>query len=258
MIAELFSLEGRVALVTGGNGGLGRAVALGFQAAGAKVAITGRNPAKNEAVAAELGPEAAVFSLDVRHEDGVARTVNGVVERFGKLDILVNNAGNFLRVGSVADLPREVWDEVIETHLTGSFLCAKYAVRAMLAQGGGGKIINIGSMYSVFGTHNYVDYPTAKAGVGGLTRALAVELGPNNIQVNAILPGWFPTEMSGDLPTGPVGDIIRGKTPAGRWGDPRELVGAAIFLASHASDFVTGVQLPVDGGYLVMDRPRLE
>jgi 2-deoxy-D-gluconate 3-dehydrogenase len=255
MVADLFSLTGRVALVTGGNGGLGRAIARGLQAAGARVAVTGRDTAKNAAVAAELGPEAAVFALDVREEAAVAQTVAAVVARFGRLDILVNNAGLF-RGGSVADLSRADWDAVLASHLTGAFLCAKHAVRAMRARGEGGKITNIGSMYAVFGPPDFVDYASAKAGLLGLTRALAVELAPQNIQVNALLPGWFPTELTGDLPHTPLGEQIRRKTPAGRWGDPQDLVGAAIFLAARASDFITGVALPVDGGYLVADRFR--
>ncbi|MGD9894306.1 MAG: SDR family NAD(P)-dependent oxidoreductase, partial [Dehalococcoidia bacterium] len=208
-------------------------------------------------VAAELGQDAAVLALDVRDEEAVAHTVAEVVEQFGRIDILVNNAGQ-ARSGSVVDMEREVWDAVLATHLTGTFLCAKHVSRVMLAQGAGGKIINIGSMYSVFGPPNSVNYASAKAGLLGLTRALAVELAPHNIQVNAILPGWFPTDMTGRLPHTSLGEQIRRKTPAGRWGDPDDLVGAAVFLASRASDFVTGVQLPVDGGYLVADRLREE
>src|SRR5262249_17223773 len=121
-------------------------------------------------------------------------------------------------------------------------------------RGCGGKIINIASIYAWYGPPDFVHYPSAKAGLLGLTRALAVELAPHGVQVNAILPGWFPTAMSGELPRTALGEQIRRKTPAGRWGEPGDLVGATIFLASRASDFVTGVQLPVDGGYLVADR----
>lgn len=253
MANELFSLAGRVALVTGGNGGLGRAIALGLQAAGACVAVTGRNPDKNAAVQAELGGAGAVYPLDVRDEPAVAATVAAVVEHFGRLDILVNNAGLY-QGGSVLALTREAWDAVIGTHLTGAFLCAKHAALAMVAAGRGGKIINNGSMFSLFGGPDFVDYTSAKAGLLGLTRALAVELGQHNIQVNAILPGWFPTELTQGLPESPRGDHIRRKTPAGRWGRPEDLVGAVVFLASSASDFVTGTGLPVDGGYSVAER----
>lgn len=256
-IHELFSLDGRAALVTGGNGGIGRAIALGLQAAGARIAVTGRNPEKNQAIAQELGDAGLVLPVDVRDEDAVERAVAGVVERFGRIDILVNNAGLF-RGGSVVKLTLDDWNAVIGTHLTGAFLCAKHAAQAMIARGEGGKIINIGSMYSIFGPPNFPDYASAKAGMLGLTRALAVELAAHNIQVNAILPGWFETDMTRGMPHSRVGEQIRLKTPAGRWGELDELVGAAVFLASHASDFVTGVPIPVDGGYAVADRFRRE
>jgi len=256
MLEELFSLAGRVALVTGGNGGLGRALALGLRAAGARVAVTGRDAAKNAQVATELGPDGAVLPLDVRNEDAVAAAISAVVERFGHLDVLVNNAGLAEWNGPVTEMPRTAWDAVIETNLTGAFLCAKHAARTMVGAGGGGKIINIASIYACYGPPDFAHYPSAKAGLLGLTRALAVELAPHRIQVIAILPGWFPTTMTGDLPFTALGEQIRRKTPAGRWGEPSDLVGAAIFLASHASDFVTGAQLAVDGGYLVADRLR--
>lgn len=256
MLEELFSLDGRVALVTGGNGGLGRAMALGLRAAGARVAIIGRDAAKNAQVSQELGREGAVLQVDIRREDEVASAIAEVVERFGRLDILINNAGVVLSNGPVTEMSREDWDVVIETNLTGAFLCSKHAARAMIHGGRGGKILNIASIYACYGPPDFAHYPSAKAGLLGLTRALAVELAPYHIQVNAILPGWFPTAMSGDMPENALGEQIRRKTPAGRWGDPTDLVGAAVFLASRASDFVTGAQLAVDGGYLVADRLR--
>jgi 2-dehydro-3-deoxy-D-gluconate 5-dehydrogenase len=256
MLEELFSLAGRVALVTGGNGGLGRAMALGLRAAGARVAVTGRDSRKNMQVAAELGSDGAVLTLDVRSEDAVAAAVVDVLERFGRLDILVNNAGVALSNGSVTNMPRADWDMVIETNMTGAFLCAKHAGRAMISAGHGGKILNIASIYARYGAPDFAHYSSAKAGLVGLTRALAVELAPHNIQVNAILPGWFQTAMTGDMPVTELGEQIRRKTPAGRWGEPTDLVGATVFLASRASDFVTGAELAVDGGYLVADRFR--
>jgi 2-deoxy-D-gluconate 3-dehydrogenase len=253
MSNDLFSLAGRVALVTGGNGGLGRALALGLQAAGARVAVTGRDPAKNDQVRAELAEAEAVFPLDVRDEAAVAETVAAVARRFGRLDILVNNAGLY-QGGGALELTRADWQAVLDAHLTGSFLCAQQAARHMLAGGRGGKIINIGSMYSLFGAPAFPHYAAAKAGVLGLTRSLAVELAPHHIQVNAILPGWFETDLTRATRHGPPGELIRRKTPAGRWGEAEDLVGAAVFLASAASDFVTGAALPVDGGYSVADR----
>lgn len=252
-LTRLFSLQGKTALVTGGNGGLGRAIALGFRAAGAQVAVTGRQSAKNEATGKELGDAGAVFALDVRDEDAIVHTLAQVIARFGRLDILVNNAGLF-RGGSVLNLAREDWDAVIGAHLTGSFLCAKHAARSMVARGGGGKIINVGSMYALFGAPDFSDYAAAKTGILGLTRALAVELAIHDIQVNALLPGWYETDLTRGMPDSPLGDQIRRKTPAGRWGNPDDLVGAAVFLASAASAFVTGACIPVDGGYSVTDR----
>jgi 2-deoxy-D-gluconate 3-dehydrogenase len=176
-----------------------------------------------------------------------------VVARFGRLDILVNNAG-MVYDSSALTTSRAEWDAVLETNLTGLFLCAKHAAAAMIAGGEGGKIINIGSIYSLFGTPSFASYGAAKAGVLGLTRALAIELAVHGIQVNAILPGFCETDMTAGMPGTALGEEIRRRTPAGRWGQPDDLVGAAVFLAAAASDFVTGVQLPVDGGYSVAER----
>jgi 2-deoxy-D-gluconate 3-dehydrogenase len=253
MTQKLLSVEGEVALITGANGGLGWAMAAGLRVAGALVAVTGRNEEKNRAIARELGDPHAVIPLDVRREEAVERAVAQVLERFGHLDVLVNNAGNF-RGGSVLNMPREDWTAVVETHLTGSYLCAKHASRAMVERGEGGKIINIGSMYSLYGPPSYANYAAAKSGILGLTRALAVELAAHRIQVNAILPGWFETALTSGAPPTEWGERIRRKTPAGRWGNLEDLVGAVVFFASKASDFVSGTALPVDGGYAVADR----
>ncbi len=250
---NLFSLAGKVALVTGANGGIGRSIALGFKAHGATVVATGRNQDKNAAVAAELGDGHAVIELDVRDENSVQQAVDEIVARFGSLDILVNNAG-IARRGSVLEMPTEDWTAIIETHLTGSFFCARAAAKAMVAAGRGGKIINIGSMYSLLGPPNLVNYAAAKTGMVGLTRALGVELGEHNIQVNALLPGWHKTDLNRALLDGPLGEEIRHKTPARRLGAPDDLAGAAIFLASPAADFITATTLVVDGGYSVTDR----
>ena len=247
----LFSLEGRVALVTGGNGGIGRALALGLRDFGASVAVTGRNERKNAAIAAELGAE-RVLTLDVRDEDAVAEAIGLVVERLGRLDVLVNNAGAG-HGGPVTELRQREWEETLAVNLTGSFLCAKHAARHMLARGGGGKIVNVGSMFSLFGAPTFADYAAAKTGLLGLTRSLAIALAPNGIQVNALLPGWFHTELTADLDERRR-DEIRRRTPAGRFGDLADLVGATVFLASRASDFVTGACIPVDGGYSVCER----
>ncbi len=253
MIENLFSLKGRVALVTGGNGGIGRAMALAYHEAGAQVVVTGRKPDKNESVAQELGGPESVIALDVLDEPAVERAVAGIVERYGRLDILVNNAGQS-RSGSVPELSKSDWEDILSVNLTGPFLVAKHAAKAMIAGGTGGKIINISSMYAVFGPPNVASYASSKTGLLGLTRALAVELCKHNIQVNAILPGWYLTAMTGHLKDTPLADYIRRKTPAGRWGNPEDLAGAALLLASAASDFITGAAIPVDGGYSVADR----
>jgi 2-deoxy-D-gluconate 3-dehydrogenase len=250
---DRLSLEGKAALVTGGNGGLGNAIARGLGDAGALVVVSGRNPSKNASAAAEFGEQASVVELDVRDESAVDLTVSQVVDRFGRLDILVNCAGSF-RGGPATALALDAWNEVLSSHLTGAFLCARSAARVMVDAGRGGKIINIGSMYSIFGAPDFAAYGAAKAGVLGLTRSLAVELGRHNIQVNAILPGWYETDLTKGTPDTPLGDEIRRRTPLGRWGRPDDLVGLALFLSSPASDFVTGACIPADGGYSVADR----
>ncbi|HXK34704.1 MAG TPA: SDR family NAD(P)-dependent oxidoreductase [Dehalococcoidia bacterium] len=251
MALTLFSLDGKVALVTGANGGLGLAMARGLRDAGATVCVTGRDPAKNAAVAREFGAD-AVFQLDVTDERAVAGVVGAVVSRFGRLDVLVANAGNFAG-GRVHELTSEGWRDVLDAHLTGPFFCAKHASAAMIERGEGGKIILIGSIYAQFGPPDFSNYAAAKAGQLGLMRSLAVELCKHDIQVNAILPGYFDTDMSAGIPAWLRDDLVR-KTPAGRFGQPDELVGAAVFLASAASHFVTGAAIVVDGGYSVADR----
>lgn len=248
-----FSLHHKVALVTGANSGIGRSIALGYKAMGATVIASGRNPQKNAAMGQELGDGHLVISLDVREEDEVDQAVATILEHYGRLDILVNNAGIARRV-NILDMDTADWHAVIDTHLHGSFYCAKAAAKAMVTAGNGGKIINIGSMYSIFGPPNVVNYAAAKTGIIGLTRGLAVELAGYNIQVNALLPGWHKTDLNRSLLDGPLGEEIRHKTPARRLGRPDDLAGAAIFLASPAADFVSGTSLVVDGGYSIMDR----
>jgi 2-dehydro-3-deoxy-D-gluconate 5-dehydrogenase len=188
MAQGMFSLEGRVALVTGGNSGLGRAMALAFKEAGAKVAIVSRKAGKNTEVARELGDPAAAYELDVRDEGSVEQTVAAVVERMGQLDILVNNVGTVNRI-SVLEMELSEWERVIATNLTGAFLCTKHAGRVMACQGSG-KIINISSGYGMVVPSKglQVAYTASKHGLIGLTRANAVEFAPLGIQVNAILP----------------------------------------------------------------------
>jgi 2-deoxy-D-gluconate 3-dehydrogenase len=221
---------------------------------GAEVMVTGRDAAKNREAADDHGA-GNVLALDVRDEASVEAAFAAVSERHGRLDVLVNNAG----VGgsySVLEMTLEEWRLLVDTSLTGSFLCAKHGARAMIAAGNGGAIINLGSMYSVFGPPRAAGYASAKAGILGLSRALAVELAPHGIRSNAILPGWIETAMTARPLGGEIGYEVHRKTPAGRFGRPSDLVGAAIYLASDASSFVTGIELPVDGGYRVCERPR--
>lgn len=254
---DLFVLDGYAALITGGNGGIGMAMARGLQRAGAQVAVTGRNHDKNVAARGVLGDGALVVEADVADvadEQSVQAVTEKVASAFGGLDILVNNAGAF-RGGPLEQLSFSDWCAVLDSHLTGAFLCTKHSV-PFFAAAGRGKVINIGSMYSCFGAPEFADYSAAKTGILGLTRALAVELAPQHIQVNAILPGWYETDLTRGMPDSALGEQIRRKTPAGRWGDLDDLIGPVVFLASRASDFVTGAALPVDGGYVIADRLR--
>lgn len=248
-----FDLTGTAALVTGGNGGIGRGIALGLAGAGADVMVAARNAAKNAEVLAELralGVRAEAVACDVLDGASIEAAVSATVAAFGRLDILVNNAG-VAEGGRPETLPDEVWDRVVDTNLRAVFQCCR-AAHPHLKASGRGKVINIGSMYSIFGSPRVLPYAASKGGVIQLTKSLAVSWARDGIQVNAILPGWITTEMTaGVASSGPMHDSIVARTPAGRFGEPEELAGAAVFLASHASDFVTGVALPVDGGYAV-------
>ena len=249
-----FDLAGRVALVTGGNGGIGLGIARGLAKAGASLIIAARNPAKNAAAVAELtalGAACQSVEVDVADEAACRALPELAKAAFGRLDILVNNAG-IARGGLPQSISLDDWNAVLQTNLTAVMLLSQAAYPLLKAQGGG-KIINIGSMYSVFGGPFQPAYAASKGAVVQLTKSLAAAWARSNIQVNAILPGWITTEMTDDARISRPGfsDNIIGRTPAGRWGETSDFEGAAVFLASAASDFVTGATLAVDGGFSI-------
>jgi len=244
-----FDLKGKVAVVTGGNGGIGLGMARGLAQAGAKVVVAGRNAQKSAAAAKEIGGVA--IEVDVLDERSCRELISKTVSRFARLDILVNNAGINIR-----KQPQEYtlaeWRSVLDTNLTSAFLCSRAAYPVMKG-GGGGKIINIGSMMSIFGASFAAAYAASKGGMVQLTKALAAAWARDNIQVNAVLPGWIDTELTRNARqqvTGLHESVLR-RTPAGRWGDMDDMAGVAVFLASPASDFVTGTAIPVDGGFAI-------
>ena len=251
---KLFNLSGNVAVITGGNGGLGRSIAIGLAEAGASVAIFGRNEDKNKNTLAELkaiGVKAMALKIDITKRTELAPAIKKVEQELGGISILVNNAGIAVLSGGILNETLEEWDSVIETQLNAVFLLSKLVAKSMV-NNKKGKIINIGSMYSFFGSGIIPSYSTAKGAIIQLTKSMAVELAPYNIQVNAIEPGWFETDMTAVVKTMPVmNDEIIQRTPVGRWGQPKELAGTAVFLASKASDFVTGETIRVDGGYAI-------
>lgn len=252
-----FDLSGRVAVITGGNRGIGRSIALGMARAGAAVAVLARNEDKNNQVVAEaeaLGVPAMALHLDVTAREALSGAIDAVEAALGGIDILVNNAGVATVTGGILNESPEVWDTTIATHLDATFLLSKCAAASM-AKRKRGKIINLASMYSYFGAAMLPSYGAAKGGIVQLTKAMAVELAPHNIQVNAIAPGWIATEMTALARENPdfaeFNRMILARTPAARWGEADEISGAAVFLASAAADFITGITLPVDGGYSI-------
>ncbi len=253
---DLFLLKGKVAVVTGGNGGIGLGIARGLAGAGSDIVMAARNQNKTAEASREIEKTCGVrvlgLPVDVRQEEQIQAMVQKVIAAFGRIDILVNNAGINIRKAP-EELEAAEWDEVLRVNLRSAFLCSK-AVYPAMKKAGGGKIISIGSMTSILGGAKLPAYGASKGGIVQLTRSQAIAWAPDNIQVNAILPGWINTDLTigarRDLPG--LHERVLSRTPAGRWGEPSDLMGAAVFLASAASDFVTGVALPVDGGFSIM------
>ena len=247
-----FDLNGKVAVVTGGNRGIGLGIVRGLAEAGARVVVAARNEENCRRVVREIqegGGEATAVSVDVGDESSVDALMRSTLDHFGRLDILVNNAGiNIRKTPERLTLPE--WSEVLQVNLTGIFLCSRAAYPAMKSTGGG-KIINIGSMLSIFGASFSPAYGASKGGVVQLTKSLASAWAADGIQVNAILPGFIDTDLTRqgrrDVPT--LHEHVLKRTPAGRWGTLKDCAGTAVFLASAASDFVTGAAIPVDGGF---------
>jgi 2-deoxy-D-gluconate 3-dehydrogenase len=251
---ELFDLKGRVAIVTGGNGGIGLGMARGLAGAGAAVVVAARNAGKSAAAVAALqalGVDSAFIAVDVAQEASCRALVEATVARFGRLDILVNNAGINTRK-QPQDYVAAEWHEILDANLAGAFFCAQAAYPAM-KRAGGGKIINVGSMTSIFGASFAAPYAASKGGIVQLGRALAVAWANDNIQVNTVLPGWIDTELTEGARRQLEGlrERVVARTPTGRWGLPADFAGVTVFLASRASDFVTGTAIPIDGGYSV-------
>jgi 2-deoxy-D-gluconate 3-dehydrogenase len=250
---NLFDLTGKVAIVTGGNGGIGLGIARGLAQAGAGVAVLGRNKAKSEAAAGQIHKEFGVESLpihaDVSKPEQIERAVEEVLKKFDRIDILFNNAGINIRKPP-HEMTLAEWNEVMGANLTSAFLMSKAVYPAMKREGGG-KIINIGSMTSIFGAGFAPAYTASKGAIVQLTKSQAQAWAVDNIQVNAILPGWFNTELTqkGREEIPGLHERVLARIPQGRWADPADMAGTAIWLASHASDYVTGIAVPVDGGY---------
>ena len=250
---QKFSLEGKVALVTGSNRGLGRGVAIGLAEAGADVACVYRSgPGDTMDSIKEAGRKTAGIQADLSKPgpEAARRIIDECVAALGRVDILVNNAGVIIRQ-DIMDFEEISWDTVMDTNLKSMFLLSQAAAGAFIRQGGGGKIINIASMLSYQGGIRVISYTASKHGVMGVTRAMANELAAHNIQVNGIAPGYMATDNTEALQKDPVrSKEILGRIPSGRWGTPEDMQGAAVFLASSASDYVTGYTIAIDGGWL--------
>jgi len=249
---KLFDLSGRVAVITGGNGGIGLGMAKGMASAGATIVVAGRDAAKNTAAVDAIrsaGGEASAIPVDVLVEESCRALITDTMKAHGRVDILVNNAGMSIRK-QPEDYELAEWHTVLDSNLTSAFLCSQAAYPAM-KKSGAGKIINIGSMMSIFGAPFATAYAASKGGMVQMTKSLATAWAKDGIQVNAILPGWIDTALTRRAREQVDGlhESVLKRTPAARWGVPDDFAGIAVFLAAPASDFVTGAAIAVDGGY---------
>jgi 2-deoxy-D-gluconate 3-dehydrogenase len=254
MASNLFDLSGKVAFVTGGNGGIGLGMAKGMAAAGASVIVVGRNKAKSEKAIKELqalGGKAEFIEFDALDEKSCKAAVDHAAQKFGRLDILINNAGTTVRK-QPQDLTTADWNLVMTTNLTSAFQCSQAAYPHMKKLGAG-KMINIGSMMTIFGAAYAAPYAASKGAIVQMTRAMATAWAKDNIQVNSILPGWIDTDLTRAAREQVAGlnERVLARTPAQRWGAPDDFAGIAVYLASAASDFVSGAAIPIDGGYSI-------
>jgi 2-deoxy-D-gluconate 3-dehydrogenase len=252
MLERMFDLTSKIALVTGGNGGIGLGMARGLGQSGATVLIVGRNAEKSASALRDLqslGVRAESLACDVTNESAVQAVFAQVQDRHGRLDILVNNAGSTVRKPP-QDFTLAEWNQVMDVNLTSAFLCAR-AAHPLMVKAGAGKIINIGSIMSIFGAPYAPAYCASKGAMVQFTKSLATAWAKDNIQVNTVLPGWIDTELTQGARVQVPGlyERVLARTPAARWGVPEDLAGIAVFLASKGSDFVTGTAIPVDGGY---------
>jgi 2-dehydro-3-deoxy-D-gluconate 5-dehydrogenase len=255
MDGRLFDLSGKVAVITGGNGGIGLGMAKGMANAGATIVVAARDAAKNADAVKQLqalGAKASAIPVDVLKEDSCRALIADTMKAHGRLDILVNNAGMSIRKQPEQYTLAE-WHTVLDSNLTSAFLCS-HAVFPAMKKGGSGKIINIGSMMSIFGAPFATAYAASKGGIVQMSKAMATAWAKDNIQVNAILPGWIDTALTKRAREQVSGlhESVLKRTPAGRWGEPSDFAGIAVFLAAAASDFVTGATITVDGGYSVV------
>lgn len=250
----MFDLRGHISIITGGNGGIGLGMARGLAKSGASIAVWGRNLDKSAKAVEELkgfGVDAKAFQCDVTIEDQIVKGMADTLAYFSRVDSCFANSGTGLPK-PVTETTMEDWNEVLDVNLTGVFMTFREAAKHMIARGGGGKLIATSSIGSIHGMPRNSSYSATKAGVIAIVRSLAVELGRYNIQANAIIPGWIATDMTvSERAFEKLNKAVIQRTPAHRWGEPRDFEGLAVYLASHESDFQTGTAIAIDGGYTI-------